>query len=100
MTVSAVSRARRSVTDAAAATLEQALTVDIYAEAVYRRLIGLYGRRGQPDTARSVYRRLQRHLEEIGLDPAAETREVLGQATQKSAPRLSVVGHEAIRRPD
>jgi DNA-binding SARP family transcriptional activator len=71
--------------EGATARLERAIEVDPYAEAVYGRLIALYGRRGQPDAARAVHARLVAHLDEIGADPQAETDALLGQATAAMA---------------
>lgn len=52
-----------------------ALLVEPYDERVHRALMALYARRGRRDLVRRQFLRLEESLEELGVEPAAETRE-------------------------
>jgi DNA-binding SARP family transcriptional activator len=66
----------------ALAVLERAIEIDPYGEAGYRKLMSLQARLGHADAVRRTYRLLETHLEEIGVDPDEETRQLLWKLTR------------------
>lgn len=64
-------------TTAALAALEQAITHDAYAEALYQRIIRLQAALGQPDAARRTYRLLEARLAELDAEPEPATTALL-----------------------
>ncbi len=63
--------------DQAMAALETALTHDPYNEDLYQRIMRMQIARGQPDAARRTLSLLSTRLAELGLTPAAQTRQLL-----------------------
>jgi DNA-binding SARP family transcriptional activator len=63
--------------DQALAALETALTHDPYNEDLYQRIMRIQIARSQPDAARRTLSLLETRLAELGLDPAAQTRQLL-----------------------
>jgi len=62
---------------AALAALDQAITHDPYAEALYQRIIRLQITLGQPDAARRTYRLLEARLAELDAEPDPATTALL-----------------------
>ena len=62
--------------DQAISTLEKALTLDPYAEDLYRRLMRLHHSIGRKDSVRLLYRQLDNRLLDIDSEPEDETRRV------------------------
>jgi DNA-binding SARP family transcriptional activator len=59
--------------DAAESALDAAIELDRYAEEPYRRLMTLQARRERIDAVAATWRRLERHLAEIDVDPEQAT---------------------------
>jgi DNA-binding SARP family transcriptional activator len=77
--------------DGAIAAIEQAITIDPYAEDLYRQLMRLHADLGRPDAVRRTLRQLETRLEELDADPDETTtelaRELLTRATVTQDPR-------------
>jgi DNA-binding SARP family transcriptional activator len=58
---------------AAWSALQRALEVDPYAEQIYRRIMRLQAKLSRPDDAEITYRRLVAKLQEVDLQPTAES---------------------------
>jgi outer membrane protein OmpA-like peptidoglycan-associated protein/DNA-binding SARP family transcriptional activator len=63
----------------AMAALEQARTIDRYAEETYQKIMILQARLGRLDAIRRTYRLLETTLEELNVDPTLETQELLSR---------------------
>lgn len=63
----------------ALAYLERAITIDRYAEPLYRRIMRLQGNLGRPDAARRTYQLLESRLTEIEAEPDELTAQLLNQ---------------------
>ncbi len=71
----------------ALAFAEHALTVDPYAEAVYRQLMRLQARVGRPDAVVRTYRLLERRLIDLDAEPEPLTRQLAAELAPPKAPR-------------
>lgn len=60
--------------------LERAIEIDPYAEQIYRRLILLQLEDGRPDAAVRVFRRLERSLADLDVEPDPETMALMERA--------------------
>jgi len=75
--------------DGAIAALEQAITIDPYAEDLYRRIMRLHADLGRPDAIQRTLRQLQARLEELDADPDETTTELAEQLLARAP-----IGHD------
>lgn len=66
----------------ALATLERAITLDLYTEPLYQDIMRLQARLGRPDAVRRTYQLLTTRLDEIDAEPDEETLRLLADLRQ------------------
>ena len=70
---------------AALDTLSRAVEVDPVAEQVYRRIMRLHARQARLDEAEATFRRLKARLDELHLEPTAESAQLVKELSLSSA---------------
>jgi DNA-binding SARP family transcriptional activator len=81
--------------DEALSALETALAHDPYNEYLYQRIMRLQAAAGRPDAVRRTLALLEARLTDLGITPAAQTRQIAASLLGTNAPRLAAApGHE------
>ncbi|MWA02747.1 LysM peptidoglycan-binding domain-containing protein [Actinomadura sp. LD22] len=68
--------------ESALATLERAITLDLYTEPLYQEIMRLQARLGRSDAVQRTYRLLELRLDEIDAEPCEETSRLLADLRQ------------------